>query len=274
MATGIKAIRSSTASQRWSAPRWSWLRRAYSIVLLLLLWEVLANIVAKPLFLPSLSSVIGDLANLVLSGEVAEHIAMSMFRALAGFTLAAVVGAGLGLLTGWYKKWDAFWTPLISLSYPAPKVALLPLLIVWLGIGELSKIAVIFMAGVYLTLIRTHAGVKGIDRTLVWKAQAMGATNREILLKVVVPHTLPHIFTGLRLTMAVSWALLYISEMVAARSGLGFLTFMMGQLLETKTVFAALLIIAALGFLFDRVIWFIFRRVCIWYVEPGEALSV
>lgn len=268
------AVHASRASGKRIAGLWPWFRSVYSVVLFLLLWEVLALILAKPFFLPTPSSVIRSLFEVLLAGKLLGDIAISMFRALAGFSLAAVVGVGLGLLMGWYKVWDEFWNPLISLSYPMPKIALFPLFIIWLGIGEAPKIAIIFVACSYLTIINTHAGVTGTNRNLVWKAMTMGATNRELLLKVVGPHTLPHIFIGLRLAMGLSWIYLFSAEMLAAQGGLGSLIWEASRLMNIQLVFVAIMLIAALGFLFDRLIWFLSRRVCGWHFRGGEALGL
>lgn len=243
------------------------LGRFYSIILFFVGWEVVAWIVNNSLFLPSFTSVMGILVQLLLSGELPRHIGISTYRALAGFFLSALIGIPLGLAMGWFRQWDRFWSPLISFSYPVPKIGLVPLFILWLGIGDVSKITLILTAGVYPVILNTYTGVKGTPTYLVWSARTLGASSGEVLWKVVFPHALPHIFTGLRLAMGISWILLFAAEMVAAQSGLGWLILFAERMLETGTVFAALLSIAVLGFMFDWGIFTLSQRVCDWYSE-------
>lgn len=247
--------------------------RASSIILLVLLWELVARSMNNTLFLPPFSEVVYATWKALLSGELLEHIGVSMVRALTGFTLAVLVGVPLGLLMGWFKKWEDFCSPLISLAYPIPKIGLIPLFILWLGIGNSSKVAVIFTACIFSVILNTYTGVKGTPRHLVWSALSMGASSREVLLKVVLPHSLPYIFAGLRLAMGIAWILLFAAEMVAARSGLGFLILYAERMLQTEVVFMALLTIAFFGFIFDRLILVGSRKACDWYFEfkEGEA---
>ena len=243
------------------------IRRYYSVFMFLIAWELIAQVVGNPIFLPTPTSVLGVLIEQLASGDLLRHIAVSTYRALSGFVLAALVGIPLGIAMGWYRRCDNFWSPLISLSYPVPKIGLIPLLILWLGIGDTAKIAMIFAAAIYPVILSTHSGVKGTPTYLVWSARSLGATESEVLRKIVFPYALPHILTGLRLAMGISWILLFAAEMVAANSGLGWLILFAERMLETPTVFAALVTIAILGFFFDRVMLMASLRLCSWYTE-------
>lgn len=249
------------------------LGRIYSVITVLILWEVVARIIAEPLFLPSFSTVVVLFFKLLAGAELLPHIKVSMFRALTGFALSVVLGIPLGLLMGWSKLWDNFWSPLISLLYPIPKIGLIPLFILWLGIGNTSKVAVIFVAAVFSVILNTYTGAKGTPRYLVWSAMTMGASQREILIKVVLPHSLPYIFTGLRLAMGISWILLFAAEMVAAQTGLGYIILFAQRMLQTDVVFVGLLTIAIFGFVFDRIIYYMGKRVCDWYFEFEQATA-
>jgi len=248
---------------------WRQLSQVYSIFVVLILWEVAARAIADPLFLPPLSTVFATLFDLAVSGELMRHVIPSAARALSGFVLAAVVGIALGLLMGWYKAWGDFWNSLISLSYPVPKIGLIPLFILWLGIGDSSKVAVIFAAAAFPIILNTYAGVKGVRKIIVWRAMTLGATRGEILSKVILPTTLPYIFVGLRLGMGIAWILLFSAEMIAANSGLGYLILNAEQKFETDVVFAALISIALLGYVFDRIILIASRRFCGWYFSEA-----
>ena len=242
-------------------------RRYYSVILVLVAWEVVARIIGNKVFLPTLSSVLVVLGQLVMSGDLVSHTAISTFRAMSGFALSVVIGVPLGLAMAWYRSWDHFWSPLVSLSYPVPKIGLIPLFILWLGIGNLAKIAMILAAAAYPVILSTYSGVKGVPTSLVWSARSLGASEREVLWKIVFPYALPHILTGVRLAMGISWILLFAAEMVAAESGLGWLILFAERMLDTPTVFASLLTIGVLGFIFDRAILMISQRLCDWYTE-------
>ncbi|HEV8263005.1 MAG TPA: ABC transporter permease [Polyangiaceae bacterium] len=243
------------------------IRQYYSVLLFLVAWELIARIIGNRVFLPTLTSVLGLLAEQVASGDLLKHTAVSTYRALSGFVLSALIGVPLGIAMGWYRSWDSFWSPLVSLSYPVPKIGLIPLLILWLGIGETSKIAMILAAAIYPVILSTYSGVKGTPTYLVWSARSLGASEAEVLRKIVFPYALPHILTGLRLAMGISWILLFAAEMVAAESGLGWLILFAERMLDTPMVFAALLTIAVLGFFFDRVMLVAGQRLCNWYME-------
>ena len=236
------------------------------------MWEALGRLIGDPLFLPTLTEVLAKYAELAGNGEIFKHLQISLIRALSGFGAAALIGVALGLLMGWDSSWENFWNNLISISYPVPKIALVPLFILWLGIGNVSKIAMIFTAAVFPVIINTYAGVKGVRKNLIWRALTMGASQGEVLRKVVLPHALPQIFTGLRVSMALTWALLFIAEMVASSSGLGFLILFKERMLLTDEVLAGILTIAAFGFFFDRLVQLLGRRLCRWYFATGAML--
>ena len=241
--------------------------RYYSLILALIAWEVAARLIDNKIFLPTLTTVGAVVAQLLLSGELLTHTAASTVRAVSGFAAAAVIGIPLGIAMGWYRSWENFFSPLVSLSYPVPKIGLIPLFILWLGIGNISKIAMILAAAIYPVVLSTYTGVKGTPIYVVWSARSLGASEGEVLRKIIFPHALPHILTGLRLAMGISWILLFAAEMIAAQSGLGWLILYAERMLDTPTVFAALVTIAVLGFLFDRVILGISERLCDWYTE-------
>jgi ABC-type nitrate/sulfonate/bicarbonate transport system permease component len=246
------------------------LGRFYSIFILLASWQLAAIIIDNQLFLPRLSTVIETISTNLLNGQLEVDIEASTFRCLTGFALALVFGTALGLLMGWSPKWDNFWNLAISFTNPIPKLGLIPLFILWLGIGESSKIAVIFSGAVFPILINTYNGVKGVNKLWLWRATTVGANHREVLFKVVLPAALPHILTGARLGMAVAWIVLLGAEMVAAEVGLGFRILYGGQTFNTPLVFAGLLVIATLGFLFDRLILATSTRLCRWYFRPDD----
>jgi len=262
----LPAARVSTIFRR-AAHR---LRRVYSLIGLVVLWEVLARFIENPLFLPRVSVVFGTIWANFVSGDLVRDIGASSFRALTGFALALVIGTLLGILMGWSAKWDNFWNFIISFSNPVPKLGLIPLFILWLGIGESSKVAVITAGAIFPILINTYNGVKGVNKLWIWRAATVGASQVEMLRTVILHAALPQILSGARLGMSVAWIILLGAEMVAAQVGLGYRILYGQQTFDTALVFAGLITIGALGFVFDRLIVAISSWLCRWYFRPGE----
>lgn len=245
-------------------------RRIYSVLLVIVTWELLAIIIHDPLFLPRLSAVFETMWRLTLSGQLVADVQASLSRALGGFAVAVALGVPLGILMGWFRQWDDFWSLLISFANPIPKIGLVPLFVLWLGIGEISKIAVIAAGAFFPILINTYNGVRGVNPIWIWRAQTLGPSQAEILYKVILPAALPSIFVGARLAMALAWVILIAAEMVAARSGLGFRILFGQQMFETNVVFAGLLTISLFGFAFDRMLQALSHRVCGWYFRLAQ----
>ena len=216
----------------------------------LLAWELLGQLGAiSPLFLPPVSSVIADGLELIRNGDLLGHLASSLWRILWGFLLGAGVGVFLGLMMGISGLADASIHPLIAATYPIPKIALLPLLILWLGLGESSKIAVIALGVFFPVVVNTRAGVLDVDPLLVKAALALGSSRAGIAWKVLLPASLPMIFAGLKLGAGVALLLLVTAEMIAADRGIGFLVISAANLMQTTRLLFGILMLAALGLL-------------------------
>jgi len=245
-------------------------RKIYSVFLVLIAWELAAIAINDPLFLPAASAVFAALWTLAANCLLLADIQASLSRVLGGFTVAMTLGVPLGIMMGRFRRWDDFWGMLISFSNPIPKIGLVPLFLLWLGIGEASKIAVVAAGAIFPVLINTYNGVRGVNPILIWRAQTLGPTQVEILYKVVLPAALPSIFVGARIAMALAWVILIAAEMVAARSGLGFRILYGQQMFETNVVFAGLLTISLLGFAFDRLLQAMSHRICGWYFRLDQ----
>jgi NitT/TauT family transport system permease protein len=260
----------SLATRRWSerfdAKRaWRSLQPVTVLVGVVVAWQCLALLVDNPLFLPTLDAVADRAATFWSDGTLLPNVLISLQRALVGFAISAVGGFVIGVLAGstpWLRR---IFDPLVALSYPIPKIGLIPLFILWLGIGEASKLAVIVTAAIYPVIINVQAAVASIDTRLVWHAKSLGVDGFKLFWRVTLPATLPGAFVGLRLAMGLSWILLFAAEMVASNEGLGHLIIRSQQLFDTSGVFVSLVIIAVLGMLFDFAIQLLYRRVCHWH---------
>jgi len=237
--------------------------RLYPIGLVLIGWEVSARFgLVDKMFLPSLSAALLDFwANL---GMLMRDAASSLMR--AGWGL--LIGGGLGLIVGMAmarsRFTEQFFDPLISALFPTPKLALFPLLMVWLGLGDASKIALVAMTAFFPVVINTFAGMKGVDKFLIWNARTKGASEFQVLVHVMLPAALPFIFAGVRVATSFSFLLVVAAEMLGSTDGLGFRILYAQRTFEANTMYAAILFVAALGFLVDRALGLIGKRLLAW----------
>ena len=220
-----------------------------SVVLLAFvgLWEVLPRTVVEPGYLPPFSTVIKALGDLFASGEIWEHLAVSLSRSAKGFGLAVLVGVPLGLVTGWFKTLEELVDPLIQTLRQTPVLALFPVFILFFGIGETSKVAIIFWGTVWPILLNTVSGVKEVDPLLIRSAQSMGVRRFDLFRKVIVPATLPAIITGVRLGATYSILMLVVAEYVGAKAGIGSLVINSQYAFLIPKMYAAIVVLALLG---------------------------
>ena len=239
-----------------------------SPLLLLAVWElsVRADLVDRR-FIPAPSIIVIALWEMLLSGELARHLGASLGRIIAGFTIGVVPAVLLGLWMGLSRPVRAIVDPLIAAVYPIPKIAILPLLMVFFGIGEASKIAVVAISAFFPILINTYTGVATVDRIYLDVAQSFGASRALIFRRVVFPGALPVIFAGVRLALGVCLIVIVSAEFVAARSGIGFLIWSSWEILLIDKMFVGLLVIAAIGTLMNILLKEIQRRAIPWQPE-------
>jgi ABC-type nitrate/sulfonate/bicarbonate transport system permease component len=198
------------------------------------------------------------------SGDLLPHIAASLGRSLPGFVLGTLVGVALGLLAGVSRLADAMLSPSVFMSYPVPKIVMLPMVMVWFGIGDASKVVVIALACFYPAFINAYYGARSTRALLVWSALNMGARPWHLFWKVVVPSALPMMLSGVRIALALSFILLFAAEMVGARSGLGYLIKQSENSLRFDLMYVAIITIAVLGSLGDALLRAVGRRLVRW----------
>lgn len=245
-----------------------WLGRNYSLGLLLVLWELLprSGLVALDI-LPPFSLTVANVAMLVREGELQHHIVLSLSRQVTGLLLSIVAGVGLGVLMAWNRRVRAFFEPLLMLTNPIPKAALIPLFMLWFGIGALSKVLLIVVGTIIPIVISSYHAVSDVSRNYLWSARAMGDGTGRMLVRVVLPAASPQILAGIRLGLIVSLIVLVGSEMLAGRQGLGwFIAFTMETGAYDLT-YASMLTIATIGFCYDRLYLILMRRLLAWKEE-------
>jgi ABC-type nitrate/sulfonate/bicarbonate transport system permease component len=215
--------------------------------------------------LPSFYDVVASLAGMVSSGEIIPHTLASFGRAGAGFLIAVVIGVALGLLMARVRAVERAVEPILLLIYPVPKPALIPLFMVWLGIGNFSKVAVIALACLLPVVVATFNGARSIDDILLWSARARGTSEHRLLWRVVLPAALPQIAAGVRTAIAIAIIVLVSSEFISAETGLGYLIFAYGGVGADAAMLAVVIYLATLGYLLDRCYLAGLRRLMSWH---------
>lgn len=236
-----------------------------SIICLLIIWEIICKSgIVSSLFLPAPTQIISSLIEMLLDGEIGISLAASLYRILAGFALGSLIGLAVGLLTGTSALADKIGNPIVNALYPIPKIALLPLFILWLGIGELSKVTIIALGVFFPVAMNTYSGVKNVDTLLIKVAVSFNASWWKTMKSVVLPSALPMIFTGLRLAAGTSLLLLVAAEMIAAQVGIGALILHYGDLMITDRLMAGVIVLSLLGLLFNLFLQWLEKKAVPW----------
>ncbi len=244
------------------APRWV---SAAVVFGLIVCWEAVCRSgLVLEIFLPAPSAILATGWEMVKSGELITNLQASLFRIAAGFAVGGGLGIAIGLILGFSRLAEAAGNPLIYSLYPIPKLALLPLIILWLGIGEVSKVTIIALGVFFPVVINTYSGVKGVDPLLIKVAVSFKASRGSIIRKVILPGALPVIFAGLKLAAGTALLLLIAAEMIAAKEGIGAMILHYGDLMLTTKLMAGILTLSLLGLLFNFLLERLERRLITW----------
>jgi NitT/TauT family transport system permease protein len=241
------------------------LPRYAPLLLLALAWEAVTRAGLVPASaLPPLDKVASAWWGLAADGELLSNGASSIWRAASGLALAIVCGSAIGTLMAWYQPVRALVNPIVQFFYPMPKSALIPVMVLWLGFGDASKIVLIFIGCMLPVTLSAFNGARGTEEVLIWSARALGASRARILWEVVLPSTLPELMSGIRTALALSFVLLVSSELLVARRGFGYMIGWLGDGGAYDAMFAVVLTVALLGFAADRLYLVIMRRALAW----------
>ena len=217
-------------------------------VVLLALWEAGSRTgVISPLVLPAPSEAFEAFRQLLESGLLWKHLGASFYRLIVGWSVGTVLGVGAGFLIGLFSLARAGLSPLVSAIFPIPKIALLPLFVIWFGIGEGSKVATILFGTFFPTVITTYGGVDNVDRTLIRMGQSFGLSWASIVRKIIFPGALPAILSGFRISASIAIILLVAAEMIGAEFGVGAYILLAGSLMATDQLIAGVAILSTMG---------------------------
>ncbi|MEP4195157.1 MAG: ABC transporter permease subunit [Aliishimia sp.] len=222
----------------------------------------------EPLYLPSPEAVGARLVKVMSEGfrnfTLLEHLGFSLFRVVVGFMLGALVGIPLGYAMGlsdWFRGW---FDPIVEFMRPVPPLALIPLVIIWAGIGESGKIILLFLAALWIMAIAARSGVSGVKISKVHAAYSLGASKAQIMRYVIVPNSLPEIFTGARVAMGVCWGTVVAAELVAAEQGAGMMIMTASKFQNTDIVIMGIILIGVIGFGIDMLMRWAERLLVPW----------
>jgi ABC-type nitrate/sulfonate/bicarbonate transport system permease component len=253
-------------------------RRAGAIASLLALvaaWEAASRAgLVTPFLLPPLSAVLERVFEDALSGELWVNLGLTLYRALAGFGIAGALGILLGILMTRRPLIRWFFDPIVSVGFPMPKIAFLPIFMLWLGLYDRSKITMAAFNAIFPVITATIAAAEGVERQLLWSARSLGASERQLLREIILPAALPQILTGLQVALPISMIVTIVTEMMMGGQGLGGAMIAASRFADSPGVFAGIVEIAVAGLCLVRGIAVLRRHLLVWHQEAQEPTTV
>lgn len=243
----------------------------FSILVLLIAWEIFARSGKVTAFmLPPFSAVAERIYADAIGGELWRNLWVTMFRAITGFAIAAVGGIALGAVMARSRIVRWFFDPIISVGFPMPKIAFLPIIILWLGLYDISKISIVVFDAIFPVVTATLAGLAGVEKELIWSGRNMGASERELMWQIALPAALPQILTGLQVALPIALIVAIIAEMAMGGYGLGGAMMSASRFADSRGVFAGIVEIAIVGYALIKTMALIRRRLLVWHQETAE----
>jgi ABC-type nitrate/sulfonate/bicarbonate transport system permease component len=243
----------------------------FSILLLLIAWELFARSgKVTPFMLPAFSAVVTRIYTDAMSGVLWINLGLTIYRAMAGFCIAAAGGIVLAVAMSRSKLAHWFFDPIISVGFPMPKIAFLPIIILWLGVYDLSKISIVVFDAIFPVVTATLAGIAAVEKELLWSARNMGASERELTWQIALPAALPQVFTGLQVALPIALIVAIIGEMAMGGYGLGGAMMTASRFADSRGVFAGIVEIAVVGYALIKAMAVIRRRLLVWHQETQE----
>jgi ABC-type nitrate/sulfonate/bicarbonate transport system permease component len=266
---------SPPAAYRWlRAAGWGF-ARIFSILVLAAAWEIAARSGAfTPFMLPALSAVLERIWSDLIAGDLLLNTGVTLYRALAGFFIGASAGILLGMSISRNRVTNWFFDPIISVGFPMPKIAFLPVVILWLGVYDMSKITMIAVEAIFPVVTATIVGIRGVDREILWSARNMGAGERELLWQIGLPAAFPQIMTGLQVALPIALIVAIVTEMFMGGYGLGGAMNTASRFADSRGVFAGIVEIAVIGYALVKGMALVRRRLLLWHQEAVAPSTV
>jgi ABC-type nitrate/sulfonate/bicarbonate transport system permease component len=246
-----------------------------SLVALIVGWEALSRSGAVTAFLlPPISAVMERVWDDTLSGDLATNLLLTLYRALLSFAIAGAAGVALGILMARNAVVRWFFDPIVSVGFPMPKIAFLPIFMLWFGLYDLSKISMATFNSIFPVITATMAATQGVDRQMLWSARSLGASDRQLLWEIVLPAALPQILTGLQVALPIAMIVTIVTEMLMGGQGIGGAMIQASRFADSPGVFAGILEIAVAGFCLVKGMALLRRRLLAWHQEAQDPTTV
>jgi len=243
----------------------------FSILVLLIAWEAFARSGrVTPFMLPPFSAVVERIYTDAAGGDLWINLGLTLYRSMAGFLIATFGGIALG--TAMSRSRLAYWCfdPIISVGFPMPKIAFLPIIMLWLGLYDVSKISIVVFDAIFPVVTATLAGIASVEKELLWSARNMGANERQLMWQIVLPAALPQILTGLQVALPISLIVAIIAEMAMGGYGLGGAMMGASRFADSRGVFAGIVEIAIVGYVLIKAMALLRRRLLVWHQEATD----
>lgn len=276
MATITDMLSPKAALAAGDNPSWKKLQSLFSsvfeksaaIIVFLLIWELVPRLgIVDSAFLPAFSQVVVAGVEFALTGQLWPHVEVSILRALGGFALGVVTGVPAGIVLGWYPAIERYLNPLLQLLRQTNPVSLLPVFLLFFGLGYFTKIAIIYWVVVWPILLGAMTGVRYVDPALIKYGRSLALSDWQLFSRIVVPSSIPSIITGMRLAVTYSFLMLVVSEMVGANSGLGYLVVNSQYLMSIDLLYVGVIILALLGITANYLLVWLERSLTSWNVN-------
>jgi ABC-type nitrate/sulfonate/bicarbonate transport system permease component len=247
------------------------LLRSSSLIVLAVAWEWGARMhFVSDFLLPSLSAVLIRLFDDIMSGDLLVGLGLTMLRTFAGFALAAVAGIVIGVTIARFRFARWFFDPVVSVGNPLPKIAFLPIFILWFGVFDWSKILMVAFSSVFPVVVATWAATENVDKYLIWSAQSLGVGRRALLWEIVLPSAMPEVFTGLQIALPIALIVVIICEMTMGGEGLGGSMMTSMRFADSPGVFSGIVAIAIVGSLLVKLMEVVRARLLVWHQEAAH----
>jgi len=245
------------------------------LIALVVAWEGLARAhILSTFLLPPLSSVLERIWEDAASGDLLFNLGSTLYRAMAGFVIAAVLGVGLGIVMTRNAVVRWFFDPIVSVAFPMPKIAFLPVFMLWLGLYDTSKITMVVFNAIFPVITATIAAAEGVDGYLLWSARSLGASDRQLLREIILPAAAPQILTGLQVALPISLIVEVVIEMLMGGTGLGGSMIAASRFADSPGVFAGIIEIAIAGLALVKGISIVRRHLLVWHQEAEDPTTV
>lgn len=239
-----------------------WRGAIYGLIILIIIWYIVSMLVNLPI-IPNPTIVFINLIQ-VFKAKIAIHVFYSLIRILEGIAIALLIGVPLGLLMGYFEKWDKILSPLLYFAYPIPKIALLPIIMVLFGLGEASKLIMIVLIIVFQIIITSRDAVRDIPDETFHSLQSLGASKLQIIFEIIIPATLSEILTSTRLALGTAISILFFTETFGTEFGMGFFIMDSWMRINYLDMYSGIIVLSLIGFCLFIIIDMTERRLCSW----------